>query len=346
MAGLVAAARARELGAEPVVLEKGDRPGGSMLLSSGVIWRYRRLRSSRRSARAATRPCRRVIVERLDEALEWLESLGAPSRRARDGQPDGRSACGSTRGGLTGTLVRDIVDDFGRLSWRDRTRPKGRSSLPQADFPCGWLGSADCSCGRTAGARATGSTSRSRAARRPPATWTSSTGGRCPRPSRRRRARLRAPRAAVWPLRARSSPRTGQQRFEGEPVAGRRPISSRRSRAGPAAAPGTAFTRTVLGERVRERTVGEMIEAARKAGAVVRDRTAFHLGARPGECHADAGRHTDRRARPRRRRRGALRGRSGRRRDLDGRLLERARGSLVFGRIAAETGAQLGVGSR
>ena len=29
------------LGAEPVVLEKGDRPGGSMLLSSGVIWRYR-----------------------------------------------------------------------------------------------------------------------------------------------------------------------------------------------------------------------------------------------------------------------------------------------------------------
>jgi NADPH-dependent 2,4-dienoyl-CoA reductase/sulfur reductase-like enzyme len=39
MAGLVAAARARELGAEPVVLEKGNRAGGSMLLSSGVVWR-------------------------------------------------------------------------------------------------------------------------------------------------------------------------------------------------------------------------------------------------------------------------------------------------------------------
>ena len=47
MAGLAAAARARELGAEPVVLEKGDRPGGSMLLSSGVIWRYRSLEAFR-----------------------------------------------------------------------------------------------------------------------------------------------------------------------------------------------------------------------------------------------------------------------------------------------------------
>ena len=43
MAGLVAAARARELGAAPVVLEKGNRPGGSMLLSSGVVWRHHSL---------------------------------------------------------------------------------------------------------------------------------------------------------------------------------------------------------------------------------------------------------------------------------------------------------------
>ena len=43
MAGLAAATRARELGARVVVHEKGDRPGGSMLLSSGVIWRHRTL---------------------------------------------------------------------------------------------------------------------------------------------------------------------------------------------------------------------------------------------------------------------------------------------------------------
>ena len=41
MAGLVCAARARELGLRPAVVERGNRPGGSMLLSSGVIWRHR-----------------------------------------------------------------------------------------------------------------------------------------------------------------------------------------------------------------------------------------------------------------------------------------------------------------
>ena len=41
MAGLVAAARARELGLDVAVHEKGARIGGSMLLSSCVIWRHR-----------------------------------------------------------------------------------------------------------------------------------------------------------------------------------------------------------------------------------------------------------------------------------------------------------------
>ena len=41
MAGLCAAARMRELGGSPTVFEKSSRPGGSMLLSSGVVWRYR-----------------------------------------------------------------------------------------------------------------------------------------------------------------------------------------------------------------------------------------------------------------------------------------------------------------
>ncbi len=41
MAGLVAAARLRELGRTVVVREKGTRAGGSMLLSSCVVWRHR-----------------------------------------------------------------------------------------------------------------------------------------------------------------------------------------------------------------------------------------------------------------------------------------------------------------
>ena len=38
--GITAPAEARRLGANPLVLEKLERPGGSMRLSSGVIWRW------------------------------------------------------------------------------------------------------------------------------------------------------------------------------------------------------------------------------------------------------------------------------------------------------------------
>ena len=75
MAGLVAAARARELGTEPIVLEKGDRPGGSMLLSSCVIWRYRSFEEFRRQCPGGDERLQRVVFDGFDEALEWLVSL-------------------------------------------------------------------------------------------------------------------------------------------------------------------------------------------------------------------------------------------------------------------------------
>ena len=87
MAGLVTAARARELGAEPVVLEKGDRAGGSMLLSSGVVWRHRSLDDFRAECPGGDPALQRLIVERLDEALEWLERLGAPVVSRETGNP-------------------------------------------------------------------------------------------------------------------------------------------------------------------------------------------------------------------------------------------------------------------
>lgn len=77
MAGLAAAARARELGAEVVVLEKGDRPGGSFLLSSGFVWRYRDWEMFRAQCPGGDPGLQRVVYERLDETLGWLESLGA-----------------------------------------------------------------------------------------------------------------------------------------------------------------------------------------------------------------------------------------------------------------------------
>jgi NAD(P)-binding Rossmann-like domain len=77
MAGLVAAARLRELGHEPRVLEKGTRPGGSMLLSSCVIWRHREWERFREECPDGDEALQRLVWERLDDALGWLESLGA-----------------------------------------------------------------------------------------------------------------------------------------------------------------------------------------------------------------------------------------------------------------------------
>ena len=77
MAGLVAAARLRELGYEPRVLEKGTRLGGSMLLSSCVVWRHLEWKQFRAECPHGDERLQRLIWERLDDALHWLESVGA-----------------------------------------------------------------------------------------------------------------------------------------------------------------------------------------------------------------------------------------------------------------------------
>jgi succinate dehydrogenase/fumarate reductase flavoprotein subunit len=82
MAGLVAARRLRELGHDPHVLEKGSRAGGSMLLSSCVVWRHLEWERFRAECPEGDERLQRLIWERLDDALDWLESLGAePLRR-------------------------------------------------------------------------------------------------------------------------------------------------------------------------------------------------------------------------------------------------------------------------
>jgi succinate dehydrogenase/fumarate reductase flavoprotein subunit len=77
MAGLVAAVRLRELGHEPRVVEKGTRPGGSMLLSSCVVWRHLDWEQFRAECPGGDEPLQRSIWERLDDGLRWLESHGA-----------------------------------------------------------------------------------------------------------------------------------------------------------------------------------------------------------------------------------------------------------------------------
>jgi fumarate reductase flavoprotein subunit len=77
VAGLVAAAEARRLGADVLVFEKLDRPGGSMRLSSpGDLPPPRLSAIPGRVARRRGAPTEHA-VERLDADLRWLEGLGA-----------------------------------------------------------------------------------------------------------------------------------------------------------------------------------------------------------------------------------------------------------------------------
>src|SRR3954447_25164468 len=87
MAGLVAAAEARSRGADVLVVEKGDRPGGSMLISSGVIWRHRDFERFPAECPEGDQALQRTLLERLDEDLDWLEAHGAPVTERETGNP-------------------------------------------------------------------------------------------------------------------------------------------------------------------------------------------------------------------------------------------------------------------
>jgi succinate dehydrogenase/fumarate reductase flavoprotein subunit len=92
MAGLVAAARLRQLGQPVRVVEKGSRPGGSMLLSSGVVWRHHSLETFRSECPGGDAELQRLIIERLDDGLDWLESAASPAveRETRNPRTVGR----------------------------------------------------------------------------------------------------------------------------------------------------------------------------------------------------------------------------------------------------------------
>ena len=87
LAGLVAALSATEMGARVTVLEKGDRLGGSFIYSSGYVWSYKDLQTFRQEAPGGDDVLQRLILEGLEPGLEWLGDHGVPALTRETGNP-------------------------------------------------------------------------------------------------------------------------------------------------------------------------------------------------------------------------------------------------------------------
>jgi succinate dehydrogenase/fumarate reductase flavoprotein subunit len=272
MAGLVAAARARELGKSPVVHEKGDRPGGSMRLSGGYAWRYREWEEFRRQCPGGDERLQRLVWERFDEAIGWLRAHGAPVVAEETGNPLTTGVRFDVEG-LTDVLVRaagDVRLDSpleelpgvpvvlacgGFHADRELVR---RYVTPEADDVVvrgnRWSSGDGLALGAEAGAGLSAGMDEfwGRAMPAPPAR-VDDAGFRPLGQTYARFARVVNARGEEWP---------------GEPSWSEIEIAQWIARQ-PGGRAWFHVPDSALGERVRDRTVGEMIEAARAAGGPV-----------------------------------------------------------------------------
>jgi fumarate reductase flavoprotein subunit len=272
MAGLVAAARARELGASVTVYEKGDRPGGSMLLSSGFVWRHRDFDTLRSECTGGDPGLQRTLYEQLDDALDWLESLGAPVLERETGNPltigrrfDTRALTETLAGEVRlGEPLVDLPDGVpvvlatgGFQGDRSLVREHVTSEADQLLLRANpWSAGDGLRLGLSAGASTTAGMDEfyGRNMPAPPARVDES--GFVPL------AQLYARHAAVENERGeRFEPRTWSE-IDVVQWTARQP----RARAW------YSVAESALAERVRERTVGEMVDAAERAGAPVERR--------------------------------------------------------------------------
>jgi fumarate reductase flavoprotein subunit len=273
MAGLVAAAEARGQGADVLVLEKGERAGGSMLLSSGFVWRHRELDVFRAECPGGDPELQRTLLERLDGDLAWLESLGAPVAERGTGREE-TTGVRFDPGGLTRALtragggvrfgepLRELPDavpvvlatggfQASRDLVRDHVTPRAADLMLRA---APWSTGDGLRLGLSAGAATS-------------AGLDEFYGRNMPAPPARVAERDFVPLAQVYARHATVTNARGE-RFETRTWSeidvvqwtARQPGARAWYRVEPDA----------LGERVRDRTVGEMVEAAARAGAPVR----------------------------------------------------------------------------
>lgn len=75
MAGLCAAVSALESGARVVLVEKGERFGGSMRLSNGLVWTFKE-KSSVRVQVSGNQALQDLVVDSLEQDMRWLGEQG------------------------------------------------------------------------------------------------------------------------------------------------------------------------------------------------------------------------------------------------------------------------------
>lgn len=243
-----------------------------MLLSSCVIWRYHSPEAFQEECPAGDPALQRVIVDRLDEAIEWLESLGAPVVDHETGNP---RTVGKRfdPAGLTQTLVRVIGDDSLRLSERGQTPLQNATILSTGGFAARlarerglplranpWSEGAGLDFALSRGGSTAGDLGEFYGRALP-------AGVSVPEQDFVRLSQLYGRFAEV-------TSEDRRERFDGDPGWSETALVQAIARW----SGGRAWYRVHennLGERVRERTVAEMIEAAREAGASVRDEPPF-----------------------------------------------------------------------
>ena len=86
MAGLAAAARAADDGAEVAVCEKAPALGGSAALSAGIIWTAPDLTTLREVVPGGDRSLGAALVSGFEPAIDWIRSTGVPVSERWEGQ--------------------------------------------------------------------------------------------------------------------------------------------------------------------------------------------------------------------------------------------------------------------
>jgi fumarate reductase flavoprotein subunit len=259
MAGLVAAARARELGAQPVVYEKGNRAGGSMLLSSGFAWRYRSYEIFREQCPGGDPALQRLILDRFDDALDWLEAQGVELVTRETGNPLTVGARFDPRQ-LVETLVREVrlgetTDDPTILATGGfpARLARERGLLLRANP---WSEGDGLHLALSRGAQTAGDLDEFYGRAMPAVEELAEADF----------VRL----SQLYGRYARVSSEDGTQRFEGTPDWSETDLAQEIAR-WPGGRAWFAVDRSLLDAKVRDRSVADMVEAARAAGAPVRE---------------------------------------------------------------------------